>query len=79
MRRQEGPHSTIGEDEFFDAVESALDRITEDQEFRDKMRKKQSVKTSEAPKSSQHSLLQEVSGPRIAAGPAHCLPLIVPS
>ena len=58
--RQEGPHSTIGEDEFFDAVESALDRITEDQEFRDKMRKKQSVKPSEAPKSSQHSLLQEV-------------------
>ena len=63
--RQEGPHSTIGEDEFFDAVESALDRITEDQEFRDKMRKKQSVKPSEAPKSSQHSLLQEV---RHAAG-----------
>ncbi|XP_043230501.1 ceramide transfer protein-like isoform X4 [Amphibalanus amphitrite] len=57
---QEGPHSTIGEDEFFDAVESALDRITEDQEFRDKMRKKQSVKPSEAPKSSQHSLLKEV-------------------
>ena len=57
---QEGPHSTIGEDEFFDAVESALDRITEDQEFRDKMRKKHSAKPSEAPKSSQHSLLQEV-------------------
>ncbi|KAF0299004.1 Collagen type IV alpha-3-binding protein [Amphibalanus amphitrite] len=57
---EEGPHSTIGEDEFFDAVESALDRITEDQEFRDKMRKKQSVKPSEAPKSSQHSLLKEV-------------------
>jgi len=57
---QEGPHSTIGEDEFFDAVESALDRITEDQEFRDKLRKKQSVKPAEAPKSSQHSLKKEV-------------------
>jgi len=57
---EEGPHSTIGEDEFFDAVESALDRITEDQEFRDKLRKKQSVKPAEAPKSSQHSLKKEV-------------------
>ncbi|XP_037079943.1 ceramide transfer protein-like isoform X2 [Pollicipes pollicipes] len=57
---QEGPHSTIGEDEFFDAVESALDRITEDQEFRDKMRQKQHVKPPQAPSNRQHSLHNEV-------------------
>ena len=28
---EEGPHSQIGEDEFFDAVENALDRLEEEQ------------------------------------------------
>ena len=35
---QEGPNSQIGEDEFFDAVETALDRLQEEQEFRDKLK-----------------------------------------
>ena len=41
---EEGPNSQIGEDEFFDAVETALDRLQEEQEFRDKL-KMMSVKT----------------------------------
>lgn len=36
---QEGPHSSIGEDEFFDAVETALDRIQDDQELTDWLRR----------------------------------------
>ena len=28
---EEGPHSQIGEDEFFDAVENALDKLEEEQ------------------------------------------------
>lgn len=31
---QEGPHSTLPEDEFFDAVESGLDKIEEDRQLR---------------------------------------------
>lgn len=31
---QEGPHSTIPEDEFFDAVETGLDKIEEDRQLR---------------------------------------------
>lgn len=38
---QEGPHSVIGEDEFFDAVESALDKMDEEEEFRERLRQKQ--------------------------------------
>ena len=35
---EEGPNSQIGEDEFFDAVESALDKLQEEQDYRDKMK-----------------------------------------
>lgn len=35
---QEGPHSTLPEDEFFDAVESGLDKIEEDQKLRVRLR-----------------------------------------
>lgn len=31
---QEGPHSTIPEDEFFDAVETGLEKIEEQRETR---------------------------------------------
>lgn len=31
---EEGPHSTIREDEFFDAVETGLDKIEEDLQIR---------------------------------------------
>lgn len=34
LRLQEGPHSTLPEDEFFDAVESGLDKIEEDRQVR---------------------------------------------
>lgn len=34
LRLQEGPHSTLPEDEFFDAVESGLDKIEEDRQLR---------------------------------------------
>lgn len=35
---QEGPHSTLPEDEFFDAVESGLDKIEEDRQLRVKLK-----------------------------------------
>ena len=35
---EEGPHSQIGEDEFYDAVENALDKFEEELEFRDKLK-----------------------------------------
>jgi collagen type IV alpha-3-binding protein len=35
---EEGPNSQIGEDEFFDAVESALDKLQDMQEYRDKLK-----------------------------------------
>lgn len=34
LRLQEGPHSTLPDDEFFDAVESGLDKIEEDRQLR---------------------------------------------
>ena len=45
---EEGPHSQIGEDEFFDAVETALDKLQEEQDYRDKL--KLMAETSLAPK-----------------------------
>ena len=35
---EEGPHSQIGEDEFFDAVESALDRMEEELEKQEQIK-----------------------------------------
>ena len=35
----EGPHSQIGEEEFFDAVENALDKLQEEHELRDKLKR----------------------------------------
>ena len=35
---EEGPNSQIAEDEFFDAVETALDKLQEEQELRDKLK-----------------------------------------
>ncbi|MCL4139552.1 UNVERIFIED_CONTAM: hypothetical protein GTU68_023169, partial [Idotea baltica] len=34
---EEGPHSVIGEDEFYDAIESALDKMEEEEEFRERL------------------------------------------
>ncbi|TRY62817.1 hypothetical protein TCAL_13105 [Tigriopus californicus] len=35
---EEGPHSQIGEDEFYDAVENALDKLEEEQQYRDQLK-----------------------------------------
>ena len=35
---EEGPHSQIGEDEFFDAVETALDRLEEQLELKEQLK-----------------------------------------
>ena len=35
---QEGPHSQLGEDEFFDAVETALDKLDEELEMKDQLK-----------------------------------------
>ena len=34
---EEGPHSQLGEDEFYDAVETALDKYGEELEKKDKL------------------------------------------
>ena len=56
---QEGPHSTIGEDEFYDAVEAGLDKIDEEQRYLERLKSKQVVRfASQAP---DHPLWPEVS------------------
>ena len=56
---QEGPHSTIGEDEFYDAVEAGLDKIDEEQRYLERLKSKQVVRfASQAP---DHPLWTEVS------------------
>ena len=55
---QEGPHSTIAEDEFYDAVEAGLDKIDEEQQYLEKLKNKQVVRfASQAPA---HPLWPEV-------------------
>lgn len=59
---EEGPHSQIGEDEFYDAVENALDKFEEELEFRDKLKEislKQLEDTIEED-SKKHSLWLEI-------------------
>ena len=56
---QEGPHSTIGEDEFYDAVEAGLDKIDEEQKYLERLKNKQVVRfASQAPA---HPLWPEVN------------------
>lgn len=35
---QEGPHSVLADDEFYDAVESGLDKMEEEQELRERLK-----------------------------------------
>ena len=35
---EEGPHSQLGEDEFYDAVETALDKLDEELEMKDQLK-----------------------------------------
>lgn len=54
---QEGPHSALNDDEFYDAVESGLDKIDEEIEFRERL------KLSRPPicsKATEHPLWSEV-------------------
>jgi len=59
---EEGPHSQIGEEEFFDAVESALDKLEEELEKKEQLKSLVEEKRSEAVSSgaSQHRLWPEI-------------------
>jgi collagen type IV alpha-3-binding protein len=56
---QEGPHSALNDDEFYDAVESGLDKIDEEIEFRERL--KHAAKTQPPTKATSHSLWPEVN------------------
>ena len=59
---EEGPHSQIGEDEFYDAVENALDKFEEELEFRDKLKEisLQQLEDTIEEDSKKHSLWLEI-------------------
>ena len=59
---EEGPHSQIGEDEFYDAVENALDKFEEELEFRDKLKEisLQQLEDTIEEDSKKHSLWPEI-------------------
>lgn len=61
---QEGPHSVLADDEFYDAVESGLDKMEEEQEFRERLKSGQAIPITPPPivsLASQHTLWPEVS------------------
>ncbi|KAK3923745.1 Ceramide transfer protein [Frankliniella fusca] len=53
-RSAEGPHSTMNEDEFYDAMETGLDKMEEEVEYRHRLKKQHSVIVASA--SSNNSL-----------------------
>lgn len=60
---QEGPHSVLADDEFYDAVESGFDKMEEEQEFRERLKTGIVVPVTPPPTSpaSNHRLYPEVS------------------
>ncbi|KRT83967.1 hypothetical protein AMK59_94, partial [Oryctes borbonicus] len=58
----EGPHSVIGDDEFYDAVESGLEKIEEEQEFRERLKNGKAIPVTPPPTSpaAQHRLWREI-------------------
>lgn len=60
---KEGPHSVLADDEFYDAVESGLDKMEEEQELRDRLKSGQAIPVTPPPTSPafQHRLWPEVS------------------
>lgn len=61
---QEGPHSVLADDEFYDAVESGFDKMEEEQEFRERLKSGTVVPVTPPPPSSpacSHRLYPEVS------------------
>jgi collagen type IV alpha-3-binding protein len=62
---QEGPHSTLNDEEFYDAVETGLDRMDEELELHDRLKTKQQQQIVVGPcrtpsKACQHHLWTEV-------------------
>ncbi|CAH1115047.1 unnamed protein product [Psylliodes chrysocephalus] len=59
---EEGPHSVIADDEFYDAVESGLDKMEEEQELRERLKTGQVVPITPPPTSPaiQHRLWPEI-------------------
>lgn len=62
---QEGPHSTLNDEEFYDAVETGLDKMDEELELHDRLKTKQQQQMLSGPckalsKASQHHLWPEV-------------------
>ncbi|KAG5885051.1 hypothetical protein JTB14_033369 [Gonioctena quinquepunctata] len=58
----EGPHSVLADDEFYDAVESGLDKMEEEQELRERLKSGQAIPETPPPISpaSQHRLWPEI-------------------
>lgn len=58
---QEGPHSTLNEDEFYDAVETGLDKLEEEIMLRERLKQPTLPAKSLTVKATQHRLWSEVS------------------
>lgn len=59
---EEGPHSTLNEDEFYDAVELGLDRLEEEQQFKERLKTMKVDTSSLSPSKSQnHPLWKEIN------------------
>lgn len=57
---EEGPHSRLKDEEFYDAVETSLDKIDEDEEFRERLKSKQILASQSPNLSTNHSLWPEI-------------------
>ncbi|CAH1163626.1 unnamed protein product [Phaedon cochleariae] len=59
---EEGPHSVLADDEFYDAVESGLDKMEEEQELRERLKSGQVMPVTPPPTSPacQHRLWPEI-------------------
>jgi collagen type IV alpha-3-binding protein len=59
---EEGPHSVLADDEFYDAVESGLDKMEEEQELRERLKCGQAIPITPPPTSpaNSHRLWPEV-------------------
>lgn len=58
---QEGPHSALCDEEFYDAVETGLDKIDEENQIRDRLKQKVvSIPTSPTTPVAKHRLWPEV-------------------
>lgn len=59
---KEGPHSALCDEEFYDAVETGLDKIEEENQIRNRLKQKSvSILTSPITTASSHKLWPEVT------------------